>query len=118
MHTFCRPNWASYEGYKYARRDYLLVRWQADDLPCFAKVEDIAVFQQAIMFLLSVCKTIGIDHHYHSYIIGTTSERIALWYSEIVDKEPHVAHVLQNSVLQNSQMYVTVRAHTENTAPF
>ena len=111
IHIFYRSTWVSIEGYKYTRSDYLLIRWQADDLPCFARVEDIAVFQQKIIFLLLLCTTVGIDNHYHSYVIRKTPERTALWYEQIVDKEPHVAHVLQNG-----EMYVTVRSHTENTA--
>ena len=91
--------------------DILLIGWQADDLPSFGRVDHIVVFQDRVMFLVLVHFTIGIERHFHSYVIRRTSESAAFWYSDLADKMPYRAHLLQNG-----RLYITVRSHIENTS--
>ncbi len=106
-----RPRWVIHLGIKYMCSDYLLVGWQDDDLPIFGRVQSIIVVKGNAMFLVGVYNTLGIERHYHSFVINKTANVATCWLSELADYQPLQAHLLTNG-----RVYITFRAHIENIA--
>ena len=96
-------------GSKYSVSDYLLIGWQDDDLPIFGKVHFIAVVIGKPLFATCSYHTIGIDRHYHSFVLSRGTEAYSMyWLSELPLCQPFKAHQLTNGCC-----YITFRSHIE-----
>lgn len=56
-------------GTKYQHKGYVITSWQDDDLPQFGRIEDIIVVEGAVYFKIACTVTVGIDRHFHSFVI-------------------------------------------------
>ena len=109
--TFYRPKWVICQGTKYTETDYLLVSWQDDDLPIFGCINVIGTVSGYVMFCLTVYQTLGIERHYHSFVVKRTIY-IAIYYlSELPDYHSYQAHQLLNG-----HLYITFQSHVEKYA--
>ena len=95
---------------KYKLLDYLLLSWQDDDLPVFGRIEYIAIICGYAMFGVFLYHTLGIENHYHSYVIKNTGLKAAYWLIELPDFHTYQAHLLSNGSL-----YVTLQSHIEKS---
>lgn len=95
MH-FCvlssRPSWIKTHGEQYYRNDFVLVGWQEDDLPQFAKIKDILVLVETPVLVLERYTTLGINNHILCYLIECTFQTFALCISGLVDTHSFTAH--------------------------
>ena len=91
---------------KYAEQDFVLIGWQADDLPVFAKIETIVVIGKEAFFIVNRYPAFGISHHYHSYCVKKTDELIAVWLEE-------QASTVFRCHLRDRQYLITFRYHIE-----
>ena len=98
-------------GIKYMISEFVVIGWQCDDLPIFGKIQHIAVVNDFVLFGVALYCTLGIDRHYHSYIINRTNEVAIHSLSELVDYQPIRAHFLTNG-----NLYITLRYHIENVS--
>ena len=54
--------------------------------PIFGQLDDILVVGgDQIVFILSLCKLLYFDSHYHAYVISVTSNRILKLISDLLD---------------------------------
>lgn len=96
-------------GCRYSVSDYVLVGWQDDDLPIFGKIRFIAVCSGQALIAVSTYGTLGIERHYHSFVLGRSTETCTLyWLSELVACQSFKAHQLSNGY-----SYITFRSHIE-----
>ena len=79
-------------------------------MPQFGKIEDIAVVQDAIFLDLIVYKTVGIDRHFHSFVITKGNRRTVVTLSELMNYQTFNAHLIGNNYRQH---YITFRSHIE-----
>jgi len=94
---------------KYLQSDYVLFGWQEEDVPIFGHIQYVAVFNNNPTFGVVKYYVLGIDRHYHSFIIKKTSEVATYWLSELVDYQPLQAHLLRNGCT-----LITFHSHIEN----
>ena len=95
-------------GSKYNHSDYVVTGWQDDDLPIFARIQDIlVVYHRALLEVLQYT-TEGIDRHYHGYTIKRSNNKVLLWLSDLVNFHPLQAHHLNNGY-----SYINLRSHIE-----
>ena len=95
-------------GIKYQRESYVITAWQVDDLPRFGRIEDIIVVQDTVYFKVTCTETLGIDRHFHSFVVKKCSITEIVSYSELADNQVFDAHTV------NKTMYITFRSHIEN----
>lgn len=92
-------------GIKYACLDYVIKGWQSDDLPLFGRIKEILVVNDSVMFFhVLECETVGIDRHYHSFSITTTSREALVCLSEPADH-----HTFNGHQIANGNLYITFR---------
>ena len=96
-------------GTKYMIYDYVLIGWQDDDLPMFGLIQDIAVLNNNALFVVKLYNTLGINRHYHSFVISRTTEVAIVWLSELQETAVFRAHHLSDG-----QLLITFRYHIEN----
>lgn len=114
MHAYiilhiCRPRWIIYMGVKYTLTEYVIVGWQDDDLPEFGQIQCIVVIKGLVLFTTTKYCTLGIDRHFHSYVIRRSGEVQLYSLSELIDYHSFPAHCL------NSHLYIALHSHIENT---
>ena len=99
-------------GTKYIISEFVVIGWQCDDLPVFRQIQFIAVVNDFVLFGVALYCTLGIDRHYHSYIIRKNEPAIYMYsLTELVDYQPLRAHFLTNG-----HLYITLRSHIENVS--
>ena len=98
-------------GIKYTFSEFVVIGWQCDDLPVFGQIQHIAVVNDFVLFGVTLYSTLGIDRHYHSYIIIRTNEVAIYSLSDLVDYQP-----LRAQYLRNGHLYITLRSHIENVS--
>lgn len=98
-------------GTKYQRKHYVITAWQDDDLPQFGKIEDIMIVQDTVFFRIICTETLGIDRHFHSFIINIVNREVTVVaYSELVDHQVFNAHLVNDN---HQRIYITFRSHIE-----
>ena len=107
-HVYIRPRWIVHMGVKYTFTEYVLIGWQDDDLPAFGQIQCIVVMDSIVLFQVTKCHTLGIDRHFHSYVISRSNGVELCSLLELVDYHPFRAHNL------NGHQYITFRSHIEN----
>ncbi len=95
-------------GTKYQGKYYVITTWQDDDLPRFGRIEDIIVVQDTVYFKVTCTQTLGIDRHFHSFVVKNSSNTEIVSYSELADHQVFNAHTV------NQTMYITFQSHIEN----
>ena len=73
--------------------------------PIFGHIQDIMVIGE-VLFRVITYTNIGINHHYHSFVIQKSSENF-FWISELVEHQIFQAHRLVN----DGNLYITFRSH-------
>ncbi len=106
-----RPKWISHMGMKYVFSEFVLIGWQNDDSPLFGQIQYIVFVNGCVLFGVNVHCTLGIDRHYHSYVIRRSGEVAIYSLSELVDYQPFRAHRLVDG-----HLYITFRCHIENVS--
>ncbi len=102
-------NWISESGLKYTKEDYVITGWHTDDSPAFSHIEDILVVGEHAFLIVSVHKTFGIDRHFHSFCIdSSTVYQCAVSVSDLQCPGTFRAHEIQ------SMFYITTRSHIHN----
>ena len=94
---------------RYAKSDYILVSWQDDDLPVFGQIDNIVTVSNYVIFCVTIHQTLGIDRHYHSFLLRRTSDEAVYFLSELPYYRSYQAHLLSNH-----QLYITFKSHVEN----
>ncbi len=84
--------------------------WQDDDVPVFGMITDIIVVtvgtDNIIFFKVQEYTTLGIDHHYHSYLIeGISSSYTFIQPSEMKNYHPFKSH------LKNGYEHIAFHSH-------
>lgn len=104
-----RPSWIALNGFKYCVCDYLFVDWREDDLPVFGQIKEILVVNhKVILFKVVLYETLGVDRHYHSFVLQCENTCLLYSFSELKDYQPMRAHML------NTKLYLTLHRHVEN----
>ncbi len=102
-------NWISESGLKYTNEDYVITGWHTDDSPTFSHIEDILVIGEHAFLIVSLHKTVGINRHFHSYVIdSSTLHRCAVAISDLQYPGTFRAQEIQ------SIFYITTRSHIHN----
>ena len=119
VHTTCitctfahnRPTWIRLNGMKYQNTDYIICGWQDDDLPKFGSISTIFVVNNIAFFKVATSTTVGIDRHYHSYLVRCHQnhcEETVVCATTLIDHQPYRSHLLSNGSL-----YISIRSHVE-----
>ena len=103
-----RPKWIKYQGTVYHLTQFVLSGWQGNDLPQFSKIEELISIQDVAIMVATHYRTVGIDRHYHSYLIASTRCKSVVPLAN-VDSYPPV-----NVCALPSGMYLTLRYHVLN----
>lgn len=95
-------------GMKYHRLNYVIIDWQDNDMPQFGRIDDIMVVEDTAYLRIISTETLGVDHHYHSFVINCRPKGdLVLLLTELVDYQVYEAHFL------NSCVYLNFRSHVE-----
>lgn len=94
-------------GTKYHPMDYVVTGWQDNDLPLFGCIQEIIIVNENALFSVLKCTTLGIERHFHSFVVRRTGEVAMYWLSELADYQALQAHLL------NDRLYITFRTHIE-----
>ena len=70
----------------------MVVGWQQDDLPEFAKIKDILVIVETPVLIVEKYTTLGINNHILCYMIECTFQTFALCVSGLVASHSFTAH--------------------------
>ena len=105
-----RPKWIRCQSTVYRLAQFVLSGWQDDDLPQFSKIEELISIQNVAIMVAIHYHTVGIDRHYHSYVIGSTRCRSVIPLAN-VDSHPPV-----NVRALPSGMHLTLRYHVLNVS--
>lgn len=106
----CRLKWIVYQRVKFERNDFVLMGWQENDLPQFALVTDIIHVSSNDIVLLKAqgYHTVGIDRHYHSYIIECIPSSIyTVHLSKLKHFQPFKSHI------KSGFEFITFRSYVE-----
>jgi hypothetical protein len=102
--TVHRPNWIKVCGNTYRLSEFLVVGWQDNDLPEFGKIEQLMMVSHVPIAALTLYDTQGIDRHYHSYAVSSTSQVKIIGIEQFEGYPPVIGHYI------NSQsQYIVVR---------
>lgn len=108
-HTIFRTNWIIYMGMKYNCSDFVITRWQEDDLPRFGCIKDILIVKDNAFFHVLEHNTIGIDRHYHSFCITLIDQEAVISLSDLIE-----CHSFRGHHLLNGGLYITSRTYIYN----
>ena len=91
------PKWVRNNGILYQNNNaYLIIESDGLD-PVFGHLDEIIVVGgNMIIFVLSMCKVLYYDNHYHVYAINVTSHRCV--YSHLFDHNVYHGHRLANGI--------------------
>lgn len=95
-------------GVKYMHSDYILLRWQENDLPVFGRIVDIVVISSSALFEVTPYIAYGIDRHFHSFVIQRGGETEYHWLLDLCHFETFRAHSKDGS------LFITFHSHIEN----
>ena len=100
-----RPKWVRRHGTLYNNNNvYLIIKSDGLD-PVFGRLDELVVLGgDSVIFVLSLCKVLFFDDHYHSYAITVGSQR--LFISEIIDHNVYHGHKMANG-----HTYITLKYH-------
>ena len=95
--TVFRPTWARKHSITYQNNNaYVMVRSDGLD-PIFGHIDDIFVIGgDMVFFVLSLCKTLYFDDHYHAYVVCITSSRSIV--SDLYDLNVYHSHRLSDGL--------------------
>lgn len=103
---YTRIAWVMYMGAKYHAKEFIIIGWQDNDLPVFAKTLNVYVKSQEVFFKVQKFTTLGIVRHFHSFVIQKTDQvEYFKGFSE---------YLPCSAISQNELLYVTLRSHVEN----
>lgn len=107
-----RPKWVKFQGKVYRPKQFVLIGCQQDDdLPLFGKIDDLLHVQNVPILIIIQCETLGIEHHYHSYLLRLTHHKLVIPVTHLDHSLPSVdCHVF------SSGMYVSLRCFVLNTS--
>lgn len=111
VHTYIRPKWIKSQGKVYRSAEFVLIGWQQDDgLPLFGKINDLLCIQDVPILIVTQCETLGIDRHYHSYLLKLTHLKCVIPVNHLNQSHPPV-----NGKLFSSGLYVSLHSFVLNT---
>lgn len=85
----------------------MLVGWQQDDLPQFAKIKDILVMVETPVLVVEKFITHGINNHLLCYLIEHTYQTFAVCVSQLIDTHPFTAH----TYIGDRGLYIAMRSY-------
>ena len=94
----CRVKWIHYKGNTYRLVGFVVFDWQQDDLPKFGQINDIYVVESLCILLLTSYRTVGIDRHFHSYIIENEHCEVPILLKDLPGHPTIFAHSLNNDL--------------------
>lgn len=94
-------------GVKYSIKDFVILEWEENDLPIFGRITKILTTQDHTFLQFRKYKTIGIDRHYHCFVIKETNNNVVQLVHDIPHHEVYQGHQHFNS------FRVIVRSHIE-----
>ena len=97
-----------WNGSKHRTGQFVLVGWQEDDLPEFSKVRDLIVVENQHLLILSTYFTLGIDRHYHSYVVKSTFKELVIDVKCVCDYHPVYVHKMSNT----NTLYIAMKSHS------
>ncbi len=109
--TMNRPSWIKIYGEEFHRSDFVHIGWQADDLPEFAKINDILAVGGFPLIAVEKYKSEGICNHLFAYLIHRAHSKTVIYLPNLLNKQIYSAHAF----LGDGGLYVVMRSHVENT---
>ena len=101
--TIFQPKWVQKNGTRYSNNNvYVIIRSDGLD-PVFGRLDELMVIGgDLVIFVLTMCKVLCFDTHYHAYAIEATSSRLLT--SELFDHNVYHGHMLSNG-----HTYITLK---------
>ena len=93
----CRYTW---RGNKIHHNEFVLCGYQDDNAPQFGKVLDIIIVKKIPFLIVQLFLTLGVHHHYHSYIIKPTEVKKIINVSD-ENEILSMSHPLQSHVIDH-----------------
>ena len=106
LHFSLRPNWIKTRGEEYHRSDFVLIDWQPDDLPQFAKIKDVLVITDCPILVVEKYTTLGINNHLLCHLIERTHATVVVCVSNLVDTHPFTVHTF----IGDRGLYIAMRS--------
>lgn len=102
-----RPNWISMYGQEFYRGEFVLHKFQDNDLPQFGRIKDILVLSTTPLLAIEEYRTQGINNHLMSYCISRTNSKIVVLLSSLEEKQSYSSHIYQG----DEEMYIALKSH-------
>lgn len=99
------PSWISVYGVKFYPNEYVHCGWQDNDLPQFAKIQDIIVVEEHPVLYVQKFQTIGIHSHLLAYQLSCMYSHTLLMVSSLYNKNTFSAHTF----IGDGKLYITVK---------
>ena len=85
--------------------------FQDDDLPVFARIDDILVIATTPVISVRVFRTMGINNHLQCYSIKNAHQTELILLTSLVLTEPLSPH----QIIGDKNTYIALRTHVYNT---
>ena len=67
--------------------------------PIFSRLDDLMVVGgDMVIFLISVCKVLYFDSHFHAYVISVTTQQCLITISNLLDHNIYHGHKFANNL--------------------
>lgn len=84
--------------------------FQDDDLPVFARIDDIMVIAATPVLSVRVFKSVGINNHLQCYAIENAHQTAFLLLSQLFFSEPLSPH----QIIGDKNTYIALRTYVSN----
>ena len=89
----------------------MICGFQDDDLPVFARIDDIVVIAVTPVLSVRVFRTVGINNHLQCYAIENAHQTAIILLTSLVLSEPLSPH----QIVGDKNTYVALRTYVYNT---
>ena len=104
------PSWIHVHGETYHPSEFVICGFQDDDLPLFARIDDIMVITATPVLSVRVFRTVGINNHLQCYAIEHAHQRSFILVTQLVHPEPLSPH----QKLGDKNIYIALRTYVPN----
>ena len=105
------PSWIHVRGETYHQSEFVICVFQSDDLPVFARIDDMMVVATTPVLSVRVFRTVGINNHLQCYAIENAHRTDTILLTSLVLPEPLSPH----QILGDKNTYIALRSHVYNT---
>lgn len=103
--TVFHPTWVRRNGIQYQSNNTYLVTGSDGLDPVFSRLDDLMLIGgDMVVFVVSTCKVLYFDSHYHAYVTDVTSHKSL--FSNLLDPSVHHAHKLADGFT-----YIALKHH-------